>query len=148
MIIRRQSLPGGLIIVLFAIALSAPLYAQNRGQRESLALNLSNEVQSAWAVMQDASWSIDKYSRWQQLYWAVGDFYNMAIQFAQEIQDRQGQPAMLRNQVLVLVDEASRIDDLMFKADTPEPVLWEWKRVHDSVASLAAVYKIPKRKLQ
>ncbi len=145
MIIRRQSLPIGLVVGLFLLSLSVPVRAQDRDQIRSLASNLSNEAHETWFAMRNArdSMDFDDNPSAQRLYGSLRDFDSRTRQFAQESREWWEPTYRLRDQARRLVNEASRIDNLMIDANIPDSVRHEWFEADNSVQNLADAYNLP-----
>lgn len=140
---KRQSMLK-LVIGLFLIVFSVPLQAQDRGQIQNLASNLSRKAHEAWSAMQEAqnSMNLNDNPSARRLYGSLRDFDRRASQFARESREPE-ELATLRLEAQRLVNEASRIQNLMFEANVPDPVLREWSEADNSVENLADVYGFP-----
>ena len=140
---KRQYLLG-LVIGLFLTVVSVPLRAQDRSQIQNLASSLSHRAQDAWSAMQDARHSMDLKNNpsARQLYGSLRSFNGRAQQFARE-SDEPVELATLRLGAQWLVNHASRIQNLMLKANVPDSVLRGWSETDNSVENLAYAYGFP-----
>lgn len=143
MITKRQSLLAGLVIGLSLIVLSIPVKAQDRYQVRNMAQNLNNESNEAWNAIRNSRDQLD----WdnpttRQLFQSMRDFQNRARYFAQDAQGWR-QPEQLRGEARRLVNQAQRIDDLMYRANVPDWVRHEWSEVDNSIQTVADFYNFP-----